>query len=146
MFNEDGEYGSIIELDAVGTDVQAYMGTGEVTVAGGGITYTSVHYGFKIIRASSGTTTLQATNAGGSETATDTGLTVTTGQLYMLSAKKIGSTITYYVDNVLKATHTTNIPTGSENVLIQHAISNVGVATNSNLKTSFSSFRFKGSA
>lgn len=147
LFALDSDFSVLSEIvDTAGTDFQTFLGVGALIVSGSGITYTAPHYGFKVVRSSSGTTTLSATNANGTETATDTGITVTTGQMYLLTARKVGSEIKYYVDGVLKATHTTNIPSGSENTPLQLAISNVSTASTSSMKTAYASFRTVGAA
>lgn len=58
--------------------------------------------------------TLYASNADGStQTVTDisAGITITTGHAYWATFD--GTTILFYVDGVLKATHTTNVPAGN---------------------------------
>jgi len=67
----------------------------------------SKHIGFKVINGE-----IYATNADGTtETATDTGVSMQPAySVAMLGIIGDGSSIKYYVNDVLKATHTTNIP------------------------------------
>ena len=51
------------------------------------------------------------TRSGSTETATDTGVAVNTTTWQRLTCKYTSSSCTFYIDGVLKATHTTNIPT-----------------------------------
>lgn len=109
-----------------------YFGVGSVVVSGSGHTFnTRHHFGFKIVY-SSGVATLSATNANASiETATDitSGITVTNRNLY--TAYRNGSQIEFYVNGTLKATHTTNLPTGSSSSrLVFISLSNDGAANN----------------
>jgi len=69
---------------------------------------TERHFGFKIIDGAIWATDCDGTNA---ENATDTG--VVYGGAYVerrLLIRHLGSSIAYYVDNVLKVTHSTNVP------------------------------------
>lgn len=50
------------------------------------------------------------TTSGGTNTTTDTGVAVTIGQFYTLKIVATPSSVLFYIDGVLKATHTTNIP------------------------------------
>lgn len=81
---------------------------------------TDQHYGFKIINGA-----IWATNANGTtETATDTGITYSSAwDSHVLSAKVYNGGIRYYVDGVLKATHTTNIPSFTSS-RIYHSLTN----------------------
>ena len=56
--------------------------------------------------------TWRAVNKDTSATNTDTGITATAGQWYKLRAKRTSTTIQYYIDDVLVATNSTNLPTG----------------------------------
>jgi len=85
----------------------AYVGL----LANGGTRFpvmTERHMGFKMINGAIWATSCDGTNA---ENATDTGIAFTgawtTHKLYM---EHHGSSIQFYVDNVLKATHSTNVP------------------------------------
>ncbi len=73
--------------------------------------YTSEHMGFLL-----DTTVLYATNANGSQTTTDisSGVTVTANNTYRCVAAS-GTNIKFYVNKTLKATHTTNLPSGATN-------------------------------
>ncbi len=89
-----------------------YLGVGNPTISGTGITFTDNHYGFKII--GNGTArTLYATNANGTtETATAFTPATLSYEDTLLTAIKTGTTnIKYYCNGVLVATHTTTIPT-----------------------------------
>jgi hypothetical protein len=69
-------------------------------------TDTDSHFGFKVI-----SNTLYATNAyGATQTSTDTGVAVSQYGVWDLYMKHSGTEIKFYVNNVLEATHTTNIP------------------------------------
>ena len=112
------------------TDGSAYWGTSYVTVTGTTHTYTSVdHYGFKLTYASSTGTLSADNNTGSSETATDisSGITLTNVNIY--SAKMTDSTnIKFYIGRSLKATHITNLPSGTDSQLFQSSISNNATA------------------
>jgi hypothetical protein len=72
---------------------------------------TGQHGGFKILNGQIWATTADGT----SETATDTGLSIAT--IYASKSLEVrgiwNTSIQYYVDGVLKATHTTNLPSAS---------------------------------
>ncbi|MDD3134862.1 MAG: hypothetical protein PHF64_00025 [Methanoregula sp.] len=71
-------------------------------------TLTQHHLGWKVVNGA-----IYATNADGStEKATDTGITYSSAwEQHTLSIIRLASSIEYYVDGVLKVTHTDNIPT-----------------------------------
>lgn len=72
-----------------------------------------------IIFAAEGTSAIKAKNmSGGTLTSTDTGLTWTGTTTYKLKIVATASQILFYVDDVLKATHTTNIPTAAMGVCL----------------------------
>jgi len=70
-------------------------------------------YGFKVIEVA-GTMTLYSTNANGSSETTTNIQTINQGEAHLLSASISGSSIKFYVDNVLAATHSTNLPSSSQ--------------------------------
>ena len=89
------------------------------------------HAGFKIIDGR-----VWATNADGTtETATDTGFDVTVDEFHYFEMIGDGSSIKYYIDDVLKATHTTNLPS-SWNYKFCFVIENTAAA-NKGLWTQF---------
>ena len=107
-----------------------------MTVSGTGHTYnTANQIGFKFL-VSDGTCTLHATNADGvDETATDTGLTITSFDDFLLSAVYTPEVdIKFYVGHngappTLVATHTTNLPsTTATPQLSQFSVSNDSTA------------------
>lgn len=55
------------------------------------------------------------TRSNGSETATDSGVGLSAGtfRVFEIEANAAGTSVAFYIDGVLKATHTENIPTGS---------------------------------
>jgi hypothetical protein len=55
------------------------------------------------------------TRSSGTETATDTGVATNTTNWQRLTCKYTSASCTFYIDGVLKATHTTNIPTTEAN-------------------------------
>lgn len=138
-----------VGVKPLGSDVQAFFGLGLPTTGGSGITFTSSHIGFKIIRSASGTINLYATQADGTtETASSSLTTLFEGsgsqQALDLIIKINGTTsVDYYwrINNgsLSSATNlTTNIPTGITQIGI--AVSNVGVATQSIIAISGASY------
>lgn len=116
----------------------SYWGIGLLTVAGTGITYTGDQMGFKALYTAS-TLTLSATNANGTtETATDitSGITIT-NEIFWHAIKSGTTNVKFYLDRVLKATHTTNLPnsTAGSNVA-QIATSNRSTDTQWRLRAS----------
>lgn len=103
----------IFQTQLEGTNFQAWFGHGGLAVAAGSITMTGKHIGFELQR-SGGTTTLYASNANGT-TQTQTSISgYTTGVDSLYQIVKDGTTqVRFYVDGTLKATHTTNIPSGT---------------------------------
>src|SRR3990167_8655169 len=97
--------------NGAGAASTVWMGIGEVTVAGTGITFTPDQAGFKRIGVA-GVFTASATNGNGTtETATAIAATANGG----LSFVKDGTTdIKFYKNGSLVATHTTNLPNGSD--------------------------------
>jgi len=59
----------------------------------------------------SGTNFIAVTQNSTTKTLTDTGVAATAGQWYAVKIVATSSAVLFYVDGVLKATHTTNIPT-----------------------------------
>jgi len=129
-----------------GTDYNTFWGVGDLTVGASSITYTDDQYGFKSIRASSGTVAISATNANGTtETATDISETTEAGAYFI--DRQSSSSIKFYVmlkndtSYTLEATHTTNISTAADNMVFKAAVSNVGVASATSLL--FNSFGYQ---
>jgi len=79
-----------------------------------GITDTSHHYGFKFIR-ESGSVKCYATNADGSteKTTEITGINFGSIGRRLEAVFTAGESVKFYVDGVLKATHTENLPTST---------------------------------
>jgi len=134
------QFGAFLGIDTFGTDRQDFYGLGTPTVGASGITYTDDHIGVKIVRASSGTTTVSATTAL-SSTESATALTTVVADdtvdvcIELVSASSIKF---YYRKNGSTwsaATEiTTNIPTSTAMVAASFAISNSGVATRTAVK------------
>ena len=92
-----------------------YIGVSQTSMTvGNGTTMTATQnqYGFKVLKVD-GVMTLYATNANGTETTTSVG-TISEGDLMLLSAVYTGGKIKFYKNNVLVATHTTNLPSTSQ--------------------------------
>lgn len=82
--------------------------------AGTAINYTAKHIGFYADMISGGTCTVYASNGNGTtqtKTAIDT-ITPATSTNYVLKFLHDGTSIKFYADGELVATHTTNLPTG----------------------------------
>ena len=139
-----GEFGASLAIqNNMGTDLQAFVGLGSITVAGAGITYTSDHIGFKLVRAASGTTSLYATQAGGgTETASSALTTVAVDDLLDVSLRiDSAASVSYYWRKNASTwsaatTLTTNVPTTTTDQLVTFAVSNAGVATATDLQLS----------
>lgn len=83
----------------IGTDVKTYHGLGDVTISATDITgfATSLHAGFKLVRASSGDANLYATQSGGSsETVSGVLTTVSAGDHLDFVIKVGASSVDYY--------------------------------------------------
>jgi hypothetical protein len=107
-----------------GSTGEAYFGTGTVTCSASGHAFTEKHYGFKVVRSSS-VDTLYATNANGTtETMTDITSGTTTTDIYNeYCAQKNGTTnVKFYVNGVLKATHTSNLPSSGDGRALQCSV------------------------
>ncbi len=128
------EFGCHVELDTIGTDMQTFWGLGSPTVAAAGITYTVDHIGFKVVRAASGTTSLFATQADGTETASSALTTIAAGDSLDLALRvNSSSSVDYWwrknggawssITNL-----TTNIPTTAGVRTCSFAVSNANVA------------------
>jgi len=130
-----GEFNTTVNIGILGTDVQAFFGLGQITVGGAGVTYTSDHIGFKLVRAASGTCSLFATQAGGTETASSALTSIVVGDSLDLSLQVTASnSVNYYWRKNggawSSATNlTTNIPTTATQTSLSFVVSNVGVAT-----------------
>ena len=70
-------------------------------------------YGFRYDVTSSSGNIFAVNGNGSSSTTTDTGIVWDSGTDIKLTAFRIGNTIKFYVDGVLKATHTTNMPSNT---------------------------------
>ncbi len=122
-----------------GTDYNIYFGisSGYITVASSGITYDDKnHFGFKVISIS-GTPILYATSCDGS-VEIETAITISDlNYNHCYHAYKEGNnSIKFYVDGVLKATHTTNLPSSPGANLFMSGVSNVNVASSTQLSLS----------
>ena len=113
----------------LGSDYTLYSGFGAVTPAATTISMTVKQLGITNKQVASGGKNQSATNANGT---TETSTVIGTGALSMFHYYTIISTSTsikYYQDNVLVATHTTNLPTGVINSqTMSHCITNNNVA------------------
>ncbi|NTW31102.1 MAG: hypothetical protein HGB12_00435 [Bacteroidetes bacterium] len=139
-------YSAQILVNYFGTDVQAFFGFNYITASGSGITYTSKHIGFKVVRASSGTAYLYATQANGTaETASAPLTALTNNDEFTICLKKNGETSVDYYWRLndgpwSSATNlSTNMPT-ADNVQITHVISNANVATSSTFRIEYCSY------
>ena len=81
---------------------------------------TETHMGFKLV-ANDTEVRVYASNANGSaQTQTDTGVTLSGSQRVRLKAVRLAGEIRFYVDEVLKATHNTNLPTVDTYMYLYH--------------------------
>lgn len=125
-----------LSLTTKGSDCQFYTGIGAITVAGAGLTFTDAHIGFKITWSGSGTASLFATQAAGTETASSALTTVVAGDELDLFFYVNGTTsVDYYWRKnggaLSSATNlSTNQPSTNTSAATPHAaISNVSVAS-----------------
>jgi len=118
-----------VQIDTLGTDFDFFVGfaeadsgtTAPINSSGGNISFfvaTTNHVGFRIFRDASGSTTLVATNSGGTQTATtlSTALAVADYIALCFEYSESGGTIDYYfkINNGAWSSatqHSTNIPT-----------------------------------
>lgn len=141
------EFSCNLFIDTLGTDVQVFVGIGAPTVGGGSIDYTTDHIGFKVVRAASGTTSLFATQAGGTETASAALQTLLALDSVELSLKMVSTTsVDYYTRKNggawSAATNlSTNVPTTATTFYLSFAISNAGVATRTEVTLQGASFK-----
>lgn len=125
------QFAAVVSVNAEPTTGSSYFGVGSVTSSGTGHDYLPSHFGFKIIYAAS-TPTLSATN---SESTTETATTIVatvTGVMNLYAVMTATTNIKYYVNTVLGATHTTNLPPTNVNggaVFSQFSVSNNSTAT-----------------
>lgn len=130
----DGAYFSALILRfPAGTDHEFYIGTGNISASGTALTYTVDHFGFSFQRASS-TDTVYATN--GAASATQTSLsslpTITSAENHVHAELTESTSIVFYIENSLKATHSTNIPRNTFNRrYLTLILNNSNVATDS---------------
>lgn len=71
------------------------------------------------------------TDDAGTETATDTGISGNAQHTFRIEVRDTGATVRFYIDNVLVATHTTNIPSAFTFLAI--GMTNAGAAANKRL-------------
>lgn len=120
-----------LEMLTEPSDGDIFIGVGSPAVSvTTGHDFTDRQFGFKIVYASS-TATLYATNGNNTaETATEiTGITLTDVNFFH-AIMDSGTNIKFYVNGVLKATHTTNLPDATNgSCLFQVSASNKNVAT-----------------
>jgi hypothetical protein len=136
-------------LNTAGTDFQSFFGMGNITVSGSAIDFNSKHIGFKIVRTSSGTASVYATQADGTtENASSALTTIATngfGAIEFILKVNGTSSVDYYWrkdDGVLSAATnlTSNMPDGNGTDLTS-AVSNVATATNTTIKVLSSSYQ-----
>mgnify|MGYP001570880102 CR=1 FL=1 len=140
VFNGNNNFSLVFHRSTTGADSQFFVGipSDAMTDSGTALIFTEAHYGFKVIRAASVDTT-SATNANGTtETATSFTPNDLTVEGLPWGAVKTGTTnIKYYENKTLRATHTTNLPSETQDGLWFHAIvnnANTAAATTYNLK------------
>ena len=132
-----------------GTELQfnSIAGDADVWHAIGGVNNdrpdTEHHVGFHI-KMTSGTPVFNATNAGGTQTITDLEITWVVNTPYFISWVMIsGTNIKFYVDSVLKATHTTNLPTTENGNMFTFGVDNeAGTTTSRIVKFGLASFQW----
>ena len=125
---------------SVGTDLNIRVGISDGVLTGGAITYTRNNIGFKIIRASSGTSDLYATQANGTTETASASLTTLAANDFLDLILQVNSTTSvdyYWRKNggaLSSATNlTTNMPTITTDDELSWQISNVGVATSTTM-------------
>lgn len=132
-------------VDTPGTDFNAFLGLGSVSISGTAINFAQVHAGFKIIRASNGTITLSATQSAGTESATSL-TTLTGGDTLELILKVNGtSSVDYYWrKNNGTLSSATNIATNNPSGLTSSSafgVTNAGVASQTIIKVASASYQ-----
>jgi hypothetical protein len=133
IFDKNPSFTALCHVAQAPTTADSFFGLGYVDVnATTGHNFTNRPYmGFKIVYAGS-TGTLSATNGDGSaETATViAGITLTSNNTYY--CLKSATDINFYVNGVLVATHTTNLPATAPLIgaAMQWSVSNKNTATN----------------
>ncbi len=131
IFTSGVEFAADWVLITAPTTGIAVIGIGNYNTTASDITMTADQFGFKAVYASS-TQVLSASNADGTtETATDTGETLTVTDSAVYHAIQDGSTnVKFYRSKVLEATHTTNLPDTATFNVFSHQVSNKDTATN----------------
>ena len=142
------EFSCSLSFDLLGTDVQAFVGLGNITGGGTGLTLTSEHIGFKLIRAASGACSLFATVADGvTETASaalttlvvddalDLAIRTVSGSSVLFSWRKNGGAWSSSTDL------TSNIPTTATVEDASFINSNATVASRSVLRVAGAYFK-----
>lgn len=139
IFANNPTFTAIICVGDPGTqnNPDSFIGVGVVTVGGTGHTYTTNHFGFKLVRASA-STDLFATNGNGStETATSLSAGFTTNDIIELIAQYVSDVqVNYYFRKNGGATsavttHTTNLPSSATaSQTMQYSVSNHSTTSN----------------
>jgi hypothetical protein len=120
---------------------------GYTTNSATGANFNQEHYGFRIVREDSGSTLIYATNSNNTtQTSTDITSTVSFSTIkgYILKAVYDNSEIKFYVNGVLGATHTTNLPgVSGSGVMFHTGLNNLNVASDSRVTVSFMQYMQK---
>ena len=134
------EWSCGVEIDAIGTSGEYYLGFGSIDATGSSHTFTDNHIGFKII-VSSGTATLYGTvGASGETTANLT--TVTAGTFLDLIFYVTSSTTVdfYYRKNGGTLSSPSEVTGGQtiivDNTMFQFSVNNAGTTSNQSMKLS----------
>jgi len=124
-----------------GTDYEWFGVVGYISNSAAGANFANGHYGFRIVRGGNGAEVVYATNSNNTnQTQTDITATISFQPTYgnVFTAIYENSCIKFYVNGVLGATHTTNLPNaGNSSYMFDTGCSNLNVATDSRIGISF---------
>lgn len=112
------EFSTFVRLHIIPPDGEVFIGLGQISTAVTGHTFTDKHFGFKIIR-SANSTTFYVTQADGLAEDSVAFTPIGDNHHYRAVQNTADGNIKYYVDNVLVATRTANMPTGAHPYTMQ---------------------------
>jgi len=138
-FDYNPKFSINAKVQTQGTDYIAFLGLADPTIDGTGLgALTRDHVGFIIERTASGSATLTASSGDGTAQQT-TAISWTAGSQDLLSiVVSSGSSVEFYVNGILEATHTTRVPDGSpaKTVMNHLSLSNKSTATQTIIRVS----------
>lgn len=125
-WSKDSGFQTFLRLSAT-TAQLIYFGLGNLSIGDG----TEEGYGFKILNGTLYAISTDSNGVSSSSTTVDITGSLDLTAMHTYKAIKHGDSISYYVDGIIKATITTNLPTGSPAEVIFYSIKNTEAANKS---------------